>query len=136
MYSLNMPVSKIRTKVRQEFERHRYVNQLKTVDVLLFNSHQEFQVSGFFFLVLLGGRGRGGGRRRRRRDGYRRLGREKREEEKRREEKRGQEKWSEDKRSEELKHGSWDIYWTGQDRTHKDVMGKNMLTIWKCNRKP
>lgn len=61
---------------------------------------------------------------------------EKRREEKRREEKRGQEKRSEDKRSEELKHGSWDIYWTGQDRTHKDVMGKNMLTIWKCNRKP
>jgi hypothetical protein len=44
MYSLNMPVSAIRTKVRQEFERHRYVSQLKTVDVLLFNSHQEFQV--------------------------------------------------------------------------------------------
>ena len=44
MYSLNMPVSAIRTKIRQEFERHRYVNQLKTVDVLLFNSHQEFQV--------------------------------------------------------------------------------------------
>jgi hypothetical protein len=45
MYSLNMPVSAIRTKIRQEFERHRYVNQLKTTDVLLFNSHQEFQVS-------------------------------------------------------------------------------------------
>ena len=44
MYSLNMPVSAIRTKMRQEFERHRYVAQLKTVDVLLFNSHQEFQV--------------------------------------------------------------------------------------------
>jgi len=43
MYSLNMPVSMLRTKIRQEFERHRYVNQLKTVDVLLFNSHQEFQ---------------------------------------------------------------------------------------------
>ncbi|KAK5119999.1 hypothetical protein LTR85_007075 [Meristemomyces frigidus] len=43
MYSLNMPVSAIRTKIRQEFERHRYVSQLKTVDVLLFNSHQEFQ---------------------------------------------------------------------------------------------
>ncbi|KAF2993993.1 hypothetical protein E8E13_001961 [Curvularia kusanoi] len=43
MYSLNMPVSTLRTKVRQEFERHRYVNQIKTVDVLLFNSHQEFQ---------------------------------------------------------------------------------------------
>ncbi|KAJ8116753.1 hypothetical protein OPT61_g1887 [Boeremia exigua] len=43
MYSLNMPVSTLRTKIRQEFERHRYVNQMKTVDVLLFNSHQEFQ---------------------------------------------------------------------------------------------
>lgn len=44
MYSLNMPVSQIRTKVRQEFERHRYVNQLSVVDVLLFQSHSEFQV--------------------------------------------------------------------------------------------
>ncbi|QDS69840.1 hypothetical protein FKW77_000164 [Venturia effusa] len=43
MYSLNLPVSTLRTKMRQEFERHRYVNQLKTTDVLLFNSHQEFQ---------------------------------------------------------------------------------------------
>lgn len=33
--------------MRQEFERHRYVNQLKTVDVLLFNSHQEYQVGHF-----------------------------------------------------------------------------------------
>ena len=45
MYSLNMPVSRIRTKVRQEFERHRYVSQLQTVDVLLFQSHAEYQVS-------------------------------------------------------------------------------------------
>lgn len=44
MYTLSLPVSTLRTKMRQEFERHRYVNQLKTVDVLLFNSHQEFQV--------------------------------------------------------------------------------------------
>ncbi|KAE9982649.1 hypothetical protein BLS_005572 [Venturia inaequalis] len=43
MYSLNLPVSTLRTKMRQEFERHRYVNQIKTTDVLLFNSHQEFQ---------------------------------------------------------------------------------------------
>ncbi|KAF2474042.1 NADH dehydrogenase, alpha subcomplex, subunit 6 [Lindgomyces ingoldianus] len=43
IYTLSLPVSAIRTKVRQEFERHRYVNQLRTVDVLLFNSHQEFQ---------------------------------------------------------------------------------------------
>lgn len=45
MYSLNMPVSAIRTKVRQEFEKHRYVQQLSAVDVLLFKSHAEFQVS-------------------------------------------------------------------------------------------
>ena len=44
MYSLNMPVSTIRTKIREEFERHRYVNQLKSVDVLLFQSHAEYQV--------------------------------------------------------------------------------------------
>lgn len=44
MYSLNMPVSAIRTKLRQEFERHRFVAQLPVVDVLLFQSHSEFQV--------------------------------------------------------------------------------------------
>lgn len=44
MYALDMPVSAIRTKVRQEFERHRYVNKLSVVDVLLFQSHSEFQV--------------------------------------------------------------------------------------------
>ncbi|KAJ4353893.1 uncharacterized protein N0V89_005623 [Didymosphaeria variabile] len=43
MYTLSMPISQLRTKMRQEFERHRYVNQLRTVDVLLFNSHQEYQ---------------------------------------------------------------------------------------------
>ena len=55
MYSLNMPVSTLRTKMRQEFERHRYVNQLKTVDVLLFNSHQEFQVHPDSLCLILGG---------------------------------------------------------------------------------
>lgn len=44
MYSLNMPVSALRTKMRQEFERHRYVNQVEVVDVLIFQSHSEFQV--------------------------------------------------------------------------------------------
>ncbi|THW48294.1 NADH dehydrogenase, alpha subcomplex, subunit 6 [Aureobasidium pullulans] len=52
MYSLNMPVSAIRTKMRQEFERHRYVQQLKTVDVLLFNSHQEYQETLNFWKQL------------------------------------------------------------------------------------
>ena len=44
MYSLNIPVSHIRTKIREQFERHRYVNQLHVVDVLLFQSDAEFQV--------------------------------------------------------------------------------------------
>ena len=44
MYSLNMPVAKIRTKIRQEFERHRYVKQLGAVDVLIGQSHMEYQV--------------------------------------------------------------------------------------------
>jgi len=43
MYSLNMPVSALRTKMRQEFERHRYVNQVAVVDVLLARSHAEYQ---------------------------------------------------------------------------------------------
>jgi NADH dehydrogenase (ubiquinone) 1 alpha subcomplex subunit 6 len=49
MYSLNMPVAQIRAKCRQEFERHRYINHLQAVDVLLQQSHAEFQVSLFFF---------------------------------------------------------------------------------------
>ncbi|KAK4621413.1 NADH-ubiquinone oxidoreductase [Fulvia fulva] len=52
MYSLNMPVSALRTKMRQEFERHRYVSQLKTTDVLLFNSHQELQETLNFWKQL------------------------------------------------------------------------------------
>lgn len=51
MYSLNMPVSQLRTKMRQEFERHRYVTQIQVVDMLLFQSHAEFQVRGTSFLV-------------------------------------------------------------------------------------
>jgi len=43
MYSLGKPVAEIRTKMRQEFERHRYVKQLQVVDMLLFQSHAEFQ---------------------------------------------------------------------------------------------
>ncbi|ODM20404.1 NADH-ubiquinone oxidoreductase 14.8 kDa subunit [Aspergillus cristatus] len=52
MYSLNMPVSAIRTKIRQEFEKHRYVQQLSAVDVLLFKSHAEFQETLNFWKQL------------------------------------------------------------------------------------
>ncbi|KAK5953843.1 ndufa6 NADH-ubiquinone oxidoreductase subunit [Knufia fluminis] len=55
MYSLNMPVSKIRTKVRQEYEKHRFVNQLKAVDVLLMQSHMEFQVRGRIRMQMAAG---------------------------------------------------------------------------------
>ncbi|KAI9166878.1 NADH-ubiquinone oxidoreductase 14.8 kDa subunit [Paramyrothecium foliicola] len=43
MYSMPMPVAAIRTRIRQEFERHRYANKLPVVDVLLFKSHAEYQ---------------------------------------------------------------------------------------------
>lgn len=44
MYQIPMPVSVIRTRIRQEFERHRYVAKLPVADVLLFKSHAEYQV--------------------------------------------------------------------------------------------
>ena len=44
MYSLNMPVARVRAKMREEFERHRYVNNLSVVDVLIGQSNMEFQV--------------------------------------------------------------------------------------------
>jgi NADH dehydrogenase (ubiquinone) 1 alpha subcomplex subunit 6 len=49
MYSLSIPTAQLRNKMRQEFERHRYVSQIGVVDVLLFQSHTEFQVSTDFF---------------------------------------------------------------------------------------
>lgn len=57
MYSLNMPVSALRTKMRQEFERHRYVNQISVVDMLLFQSHAEFQVRENALSCTRAGRG-------------------------------------------------------------------------------
>ncbi len=44
MYSVPLPVSAIRTRMRQEFERHRYVNKLPVVDVLLLQNNAEYQV--------------------------------------------------------------------------------------------
>lgn len=51
MYSLNMSVGELRTKMREQFERHRYVKQLPVVDMLLFQSHAEYQVGMPFFLL-------------------------------------------------------------------------------------
>ena len=44
MYNMPLPISAIRTRIRQEFERNRYVSKLSVVDVLLFKSHAEYQV--------------------------------------------------------------------------------------------
>ncbi|KAI5465800.1 hypothetical protein BGZ63DRAFT_114088 [Mariannaea sp. PMI_226] len=43
MYNMPIPVAAIRTRMRQEFERHRYASKLSVVDVLLFKSHAEYQ---------------------------------------------------------------------------------------------
>ena len=45
MYSLPVSVAHIRTRIRQEFERHRFANKLPIVDVLIFKSHADYQVS-------------------------------------------------------------------------------------------
>jgi NADH dehydrogenase (ubiquinone) 1 alpha subcomplex subunit 6 len=43
MYTLPVPIASIRTRIRQEFERHRFTDKLPIVDVLLFKSHAEYQ---------------------------------------------------------------------------------------------
>jgi NADH dehydrogenase (ubiquinone) 1 alpha subcomplex subunit 6 len=58
MYSLNLTVGELRTKMREQFERHRYVKQLSVVDMLLFQSHAEYQVRIPFFCHE-GGAGKG-----------------------------------------------------------------------------
>lgn len=44
MYNIPLPVSTIRTRIREEFERHRFANKLSVVDVLIFKSHADYQV--------------------------------------------------------------------------------------------
>lgn len=44
MYNVPLPVSVLRTRIREEFERNRHANNLSVVDVLLFKSHAEYQV--------------------------------------------------------------------------------------------
>ncbi|ORY69930.1 complex 1 protein [Pseudomassariella vexata] len=43
MYSVPLPIAVIRTRMRQEFERHRFVNKLPVVDVLLMQNNAEYQ---------------------------------------------------------------------------------------------
>ncbi|CCE83370.1 Piso0_003945 [Millerozyma farinosa CBS 7064] len=43
IYELDMPVSNVKTKIRQEFERHRFVQDLGVNNVLLMKGQMEFQ---------------------------------------------------------------------------------------------
>ncbi|KAL2270388.1 hypothetical protein VTJ83DRAFT_2572 [Remersonia thermophila] len=43
MYGVPYPVAAIRSRIRQEFERHRYVNKLPVVDILLHKSNADYQ---------------------------------------------------------------------------------------------
>jgi hypothetical protein len=52
MYSIPFPVSTIRTRMRQEFERHRYVNKLPVVDVLLMQNNAEYQVCQVPYILM------------------------------------------------------------------------------------
>ena len=52
MYSLPLPISVIRTRIRQEFERNRFVNKLPVVDVLLTKGHADYQVRLHFIVTI------------------------------------------------------------------------------------
>ncbi|KAF9931713.1 hypothetical protein BGZ65_004763 [Modicella reniformis] len=42
-HQLDVPMSQIRTKIREEFERHRDVKDLAVIDILLLKGRQEYQ---------------------------------------------------------------------------------------------
>lgn len=43
LFAANIPATAIRAKVRQEFEKNKYVDDLEAVDVLLLKGYQEYQ---------------------------------------------------------------------------------------------
>ncbi|EIM23478.1 NADH dehydrogenase, alpha subcomplex, subunit 6 [Wallemia mellicola] len=43
LYSLNIPPSQIRAKIRQEFEKNRNLDDLNVIDLVLFKGRQEYQ---------------------------------------------------------------------------------------------
>ncbi|KAI5477685.1 hypothetical protein MNV49_005968 [Pseudohyphozyma bogoriensis] len=43
LYAVNIPASAVRAKLRQEYERNLFVDDLQTVDILLTKGHQELQ---------------------------------------------------------------------------------------------
>ena len=43
MFLLNIPVSAVRAKIREEFEKNRYVTDLSVIDVLIFKGRSEYE---------------------------------------------------------------------------------------------
>lgn len=43
MYEMDIPVAIVRTKLREQFERHRFVEDMRVRNVLLAKGHNEFQ---------------------------------------------------------------------------------------------
>jgi NADH dehydrogenase (ubiquinone) 1 alpha subcomplex subunit 6 len=43
LYALEVSSRQIRSRVRQEFEKHRYVSDTKVIDRLLFKGRQEYE---------------------------------------------------------------------------------------------
>lgn len=43
IYEISYPVARIRTKIRQEFERHRYVEELSVRNILYAKGQMEYQ---------------------------------------------------------------------------------------------
>lgn len=43
LYAANLPATAIRAKIRQQFEKNKYVDDLEAVDILLLKGYQEFQ---------------------------------------------------------------------------------------------
>lgn len=42
-FAANIPATAIRAKIRQEFEKNKYVDDLEAVDILLLKGYQEYQ---------------------------------------------------------------------------------------------
>jgi hypothetical protein len=57
MYSVPLPVSALRTRIRQEFERHRNVKKLDVTDVLITKATIDYQVRKTLLLFCLAGGG-------------------------------------------------------------------------------
>ncbi len=45
MYALNMATAGVRTKIRQEFERQRFVSDIRVINIIYAKGQMEFQVS-------------------------------------------------------------------------------------------